>query len=152
MSYTFTPSTTSFKGYTEINKCCFDNPKNDNNSQLYAVSIELLSEVFEHDSGTQMLSETQEMCERGRCVEGGGSSYIRVVDCVWGGGRGACGRVCGGLSLLLGWSSPVYASSSKPMPTLCPPALKFFPSIRAERVTLTPADTEYSFYGVKGVK
>lgn len=32
-----------------------------------------------------------------------------------------------------------YASSSKPIPTLCPPALKFFPSIRAERVTFTPA-------------
>lgn len=34
-----------------------------------------------------------------------------------------------------------YASSSKPMPTLCPPALKFFPSIRADRVTFTPANT-----------
>lgn len=32
----------------------------------------------------------------------------------------------------------LYASSSKPMPTLCPPALKFFPSIKAERVTLMP--------------
>ena len=38
--------------------------------------------------------------------------------------------------------SPLYASSSKPMPTLCPPALKFFPSMRAERVTLTPAETQ----------
>lgn len=36
----------------------------------------------------------------------------------------------------------VYASTSKPMPTLCPPALKFLPSMRAERVTLTPAQTQ----------
>lgn len=32
----------------------------------------------------------------------------------------------------------LHASSSKPMPTLCPPLLKFFPSIKAERVTLMP--------------
>lgn len=48
------------------------------------------------------------------------------------------------LSLLAGPRSPPYASSSKPMPTLCPPALKFFPSIRAERVTFTPAGTPNS--------
>lgn len=44
------------------------------------------------------------------------------------GERGAAGLDRAGL----------YASSSKPRPTLCPPALKFFPSIKAERVTLMP--------------
>lgn len=58
------------------------------------------------------------------------------------------GRVCrvgnGGdwfwaLLLVVGSCSlPLYASSSKPRPTLCPPVLKFFPSIRADRVTFTP--------------
>lgn len=33
---------------------------------------------------------------------------------------------------------PLYASSSKPMPTLCPPPFTFFPSTRAERVSFTP--------------
>lgn len=73
--------------------------------------------------------------------------YMMVVDCVRGGeGRGVCGHVVRGLffSLLAGPTSPPYASSSKPMPTLCPPALKFFPSIRAERVTFTPAGTQNS--------
>lgn len=37
-----------------------------------------------------------------------------------------------------------HASSSKPMPTLCPPALKFLPSIRAERVTFTPAAAQWA--------
>lgn len=68
-------------------------------------------------------------------------SYMMVVDCVWGrGGRGVRGDVVSGafFFVLVGLSSPLYASSSKPMPTLCPPALKFLPSIRAERVTFTP--------------
>lgn len=65
----------------------------------------------------------------------------------WGtGGGGGRGGVCGHVFLgfffffffFVGGGIPVYASSSKPMPTLCPPALKFFPSIRAERVTFTP--------------
>ena len=33
----------------------------------------------------------------------------------------------------------LYASSSKPMPTLCPPPFTLFPSIIAERVSFTPA-------------
>lgn len=90
-----------------------------------------------------MLSATSELLPEGfdvmlrlrRCCQtlvGGGGGY--------GGGqcvrrrrrrteeRGAAGLDRAGL----------YASSSKPMPTLCPPALKFFPSIKAERVTLMP--------------
>lgn len=37
-------------------------------------------------------------------------------------------------------SSHLHTSSSKPMPTLCPPALKFLASIRADRVSFTPAE------------
>lgn len=39
-----------------------------------------------------------------------------------------------------GLAAGLYASSSKPMPILCPPLLKFFPSNKAERVTLMPED------------
>lgn len=35
--------------------------------------------------------------------------------------------------------SEIYASNSKPKPTLCPPPFTFFPSIRPERVSFTPA-------------
>ncbi len=35
--------------------------------------------------------------------------------------------------------SNLYASSSKPNPTLCPPPFTFLPSIRPERVSFTPA-------------
>lgn len=45
-------------------------------------------------------------------------------------------RMVSRLQCLLHYGS--YASSSKPSPTLCPPALKFFPSMRAERVSFTP--------------
>lgn len=49
-------------------------------------------------------------------------------------------------SSLIPFSSSLhpYASSSKPMPTLWPPALKFFPSIRAERVSFTPTERDTS--------
>lgn len=39
-----------------------------------------------------------------------------------------------------GHAAGLYASNSKPMPILCPPLLKFFPSNKAERVTLMPED------------
>lgn len=32
----------------------------------------------------------------------------------------------------------IYASSSKPSPTLCPPVLKFLPSMSVENVIFTP--------------
>lgn len=41
-----------------------------------------------------------------------------------------------------------YASSSKPRPILCPPAFTFFPSIRAERVSFTPAGKSVTLYHV----
>lgn len=61
---------------------------------------------------------------------GGGAEEECVVMCFW--------AFFFFFFFFVGGGIPVYASSSKPMPTLCPPALKFFPSIRAERVTFTP--------------
>lgn len=66
----------------------------------------------------------------------------------------AAGSVCGEEEeeeedrghVVTGWAAlgcaGLHASSSKPMPTLCPPLLKFFPSIKAERVTLMPEHKE----------
>lgn len=85
-----------------------------------------------------------------------------LVTCEWGGqGERECGRgggragECAVMCLedfifsssffqicSMGLGFHLHASSSKPMPTLCPPALKFLPSIRAERVTFTPADAQ----------
>lgn len=65
------------------------------------------------------------------CLRGGvcgGRGYMKVAV------TGLWGAEC---RLFLVSFSP-HASSSKPIPTLCPPALKFFPSMRAERVTLMP--------------
>lgn len=42
-------------------------------------------------------------------------------------------------SLLVCTSSYLYASNSKPKPSLCPPPFTFLPSIRPERVSFTPA-------------
>lgn len=44
-----------------------------------------------------------------------------------------------------------YCSSSRASPILCPPALKFFPSIKVERVRVIPrvsmATINFSFHG-----
>lgn len=131
-------STTLFKSYREINSVTsiivkMGTTRNYTPPASWPTS-QLLSEVFKYSAETQiLLSETPVKCVNGG---GGGPAKGRWWTVREEGGRGLCGHV------FLGLSSPRYASSSKPMPTLCPPALKFFPSMRADRVTFTPAETQ----------
>ena len=136
ISYTFTLKTTSSKGH-----------QGERTSHT-SVTIEFANKLRLHSSqGWPLLSEMLMKCEDRGNVWGsperrrrGCGQSTSVCGCV-DEDRTVCGVVVLGFSLLMGLSSPPYASSSKPMPTLCPPALKFFPSIRAERVTFTPAGT-----------
>lgn len=86
-----------------------------------------------HNLRTQLLEKGRWHCSYISCSVRVNHIWFVVIS----GGRKGWG------SRIFTWhQTPHYASSSKPKPTLWPPALKFFALIRAEAVSFTPVNKQ----------